>query len=72
VRFESEEYDQQAVLRKVCYRGFIKYRNTKIRIGKALVGEYVAVQPHTKDSFAIFFRRKQLAEIKYDTVKDVS
>ena len=66
------EYDQDVSLRKVCAAGSIYYRGQRLKVGKGLSGEYVGIQSHSKSSFAIYFRWKMLAEIEYDSVKDVS
>lgn len=70
-KIEPYSYPEQMDVRKVCEKGFAYYRSEKIRVGKALKGEYVGIQPLSEDSFGIYFRHKMLAELKYDSVKDV-
>lgn len=50
------EYDLSDIKRKVYYGGFISFKNKEIKVGRAFIGEYVALRKSQKDdSYQIYF-----------------
>lgn len=43
-------------VRKVCYRGFVKFKSHQVRVGEALQDQYVAIRPlDTDDLFGVYY-----------------
>jgi len=58
------EYNLSDIKRKVLDKGIISFKNKEIRVGKAFVGEYVALRESQKDNtYEIFFCNQLLRTI---------
>lgn len=50
------EYNANDIVRKVQHRGLVTYHDREYRVGKGLVGQYVALRPHPSSSLCdVFF-----------------
>ena len=58
------EYAEGDVVRRVCAAGRISYRNRAYRIGKAFIGEPVALRPSSADGkLQVYYCHQRIAEI---------
>jgi hypothetical protein len=58
---EYGPYDQ---LRKVCDEGRISYKNRKTKVGKAFIGQYIAIRPTNMDGkYSIHFANQKIGLI---------
>lgn len=58
------EYNSSDHIRKVCQKGFISFKGSKYRVGKALVEEKVAIRPTNEDgAFSVFFCNQSIRTI---------
>lgn len=50
------EYNTNDLVRKVQHQGLVTYHDREYRVGKGLIGQYVALRPHPSDSLCdVFF-----------------
>ena len=55
-KLREAEYNSTDIVRKVDQKGVISYKNRLHKVGKAFVGEYVALRPTVKDGvIEVFF-----------------
>jgi transposase InsO family protein len=61
----SIEYDPSDEVRKVNVKGFILYKGKQLKIGKGLIGQYVAVRPTTEEKKKeIYYCNQRIKGIK--------
>ena len=58
------EYDQKEIVRKVDTTGRIRYKSNKIRMGKAFIGDWLALKPTSQDGeIQVYFRNYPIRTI---------
>jgi transposase InsO family protein len=57
------EYDEGEIIRKVQDRGVISYQGHTFRIGKGLIGQFVALRPSSEGLFDVFFCSFKIRQI---------
>jgi hypothetical protein len=57
------EYDEGEIVRKVQDRGVISYQGHTFRIGKGLIGQFVALRPSSEGLFDVFFCSFKIRQI---------
>lgn len=64
-KLNDVEYDTSSSVRKVQYGGVISFKNRKYRVGKAFIGQPVAVRETLKtENYDIYFMNHKIAQIK--------
>lgn len=62
----SIEYDSSDIIRKVCQRGCVSFKNKQFRVGKPFRGHSVAIRYTTTDGvFDVFFCRTRIKKINF-------
>ncbi len=58
------EYDQSEIIRKVYNKGIISFKNRKIRVGQAFIGDYVALRESQKNNtYDVYFCKVLIRKI---------
>jgi transposase InsO family protein len=63
-QIKSYEYDQSDIIRKVQDKGFISFKNKEYRVGKAFIGEYVAIRESQNENiYEVYYCNEKLRTI---------
>jgi hypothetical protein len=59
------EYSDNDFVRKVDEKGLISFKGSRYRVGKSLMGQYVALRPTAEDGiYDVYFFRQKISQIK--------
>jgi transposase InsO family protein len=63
-KIPDTEYGPNDEIRKVCVKGKISYKNRKFIVGKAFIGQYIAIRPTTVDGkYTIHFANQKVGHV---------